>query len=88
EYEIPFLINDRIDIALALDDDGVNLGQEDLEVRFARKILGKEKIICLSLKNLEQLKDIDVSDYLGCVEIKATPTKESSVISFETLSQI
>ncbi len=88
EYEIPFLINDRIDIALALDADGVHLGQEDLEVRFARKILGKEKIIGLSLKNLEQLTDIDGADYLGCGAIKATPTKESSVISFETLSQI
>ncbi|MBX2084745.1 thiamine phosphate synthase [Campylobacter coli] len=88
EYEISFLINDRIDIALALDADGVHLGQEDLEVRFARKILGKEKIIGLSLKNLEQLKDIDGADYLGCGAIKATPTKESFVISFETLSQI
>ncbi|EAH5759077.1 thiamine phosphate synthase [Campylobacter coli] len=88
EYEIPFLINDRIDIALTLDADGVHLGQEDLEVRFARKILGKEKIIGLSLKNLEQLKNIDGADYLGCGAIKATPTKESSVISFETLSQI
>ncbi|EAH8148282.1 thiamine phosphate synthase [Campylobacter jejuni] len=88
EYETPFLINDRIDIALALDTDGVHLGQEDLEVHLARKILGKEKIIGLSLKNLEQLKNIEGVDYLGCGAIKATPTKESSVISLETLSQI
>ncbi|EAI7265243.1 thiamine phosphate synthase [Campylobacter coli] len=88
EYKIPFLINDRIDIALALDADGVHLGQEDLEVHLARKILGKEKIIGLSLKNLEQLKDIKGADYLGCGAIKTTPTKESSVISLETLSQI
>ncbi|EAJ3622490.1 thiamine phosphate synthase [Campylobacter coli] len=88
EYKIPFLINDRIDIALALDADGVHLGQEDLEVHLARKILGKEKIIGLSLKNLEQLKNIEEADYLGCGAIKATPTKESSVISLETLSQI
>lgn len=88
ECEIPFLINDRIDIALALDADGVHLGQEDLEVHLARKILGKEKIIGLSLKNLEQLKNIEGVDYLGCGAIKATPTKESSVISLETLSQI
>ncbi|EGK8211078.1 thiamine phosphate synthase [Campylobacter coli] len=88
EYKIPFLINDRIDIALALDADGVHLGQEDLEVHLARKILGKEKIIGLSLKNLEQLKNIEGVDYLGCGAIKATPTKESSVISLETLSQI
>ncbi len=87
-YQIPFLINDRIDIALALDADGVHLGQEDLEVHLARKILGKEKIIGLSLKNLEQLKNIEGVDYLGCGAIKATPTKESSVISLETLSQI
>lgn len=88
EYQISFLINDRIDIALALDADGVHLGQEDLEVYLARKILGKEKIIGLSLKNLEQLKNIEGVDYLGCGAIKATPTKESSVISLETLSQI
>ncbi len=88
EHEIPFLINDRIDIALALDADGVHLGQEDLEVHLARKILGKEKIIGLSLKNLEQLKNIEGVDYLGCGAIKATPTKESSVISLETLNQI
>lgn len=88
EYQIPFLINDRIDIALALDADGVHLGQEDLEVHLARKILGKEKIIGLSLKNLEQLKNIEGADYLGCGAIKATSTKESSIISLETLSQI
>lgn len=88
EYQIPFFINDRIDIALALDADGVHLGQEDLEVYLARKILGKEKIIGLSLKNLEQLKNIEGVDYLGCGAIKVTPTKESSVISLETLSQI
>ncbi|WP_201721366.1 thiamine phosphate synthase, partial [Campylobacter coli] len=66
----------------------VQLGQDDVEVRFARKMIGKEKIIGLSLKILEQLKDIDGADYLGCGAIKATPTKESSVMSFETLSQI
>ncbi len=87
-YKIPFLINDRIDIALALDADGVHLGQEDLEISLARKLLGEEKIIGLSLKKLEQLNCIQGANYLGCGAIKATPTKESSVISLKLLSQI
>ncbi|TKX33102.1 thiamine phosphate synthase [Campylobacter aviculae] len=87
-YKIPFLINDRIDIALALNADGVHLGQEDLEVKIARKLLGEEKIIGLSLKTLEQLDFIESADYLGCGAIRTTPTKESSLISLETLEQI
>ncbi|MBZ7935907.1 thiamine phosphate synthase [Campylobacter sp. B0100352/1] len=87
-YKIPFLINDRIDIALALNADGVHLGQEDLQVKIARELLGEKKIIGLSLKTLEQLDFIEGADYLGCGAIRATPTKESSLISLETLGQI
>ncbi|TKX34453.1 thiamine phosphate synthase [Campylobacter taeniopygiae] len=87
-YKIPFLINDRIDIALALNADGVHLGQEDLQVKIARELLGEKKIIGLSLKTLEQLDFIEGADYLGCGAIRATPTKESSLISLETLEQI
>ncbi|MCW1359755.1 thiamine phosphate synthase [Campylobacter sp. CCS1377] len=87
-YKIPFLINDRIDIALALNADGVHLGQEDLQICIARKLLGEEKIIGLSLKKLEQLNYIQGANYLGCGAIKTTPTKESSLISLEILSQI
>lgn len=87
-YKIPFLINDRIDIALALNADGVHLGQEDLQICIARKLLGEEKIIGLSLKKLEQLNYIQGANYLGCGAIKVTPTKESSLISLEILSQI
>ncbi|MCW1869083.1 thiamine phosphate synthase, partial [Campylobacter jejuni] len=65
----------------------VHLGQEDLEVKLARKLLGDEKIIGLSLK-LEQLEFIQGANYLGCGAIKATPTKESSLLSLEFLSQI
>ena len=87
-YKIPFLINDRIDIALALNADGVHLGQEDLDIKIARDLLGEEKIIGLSLKTLKQLDFIKSADYLGCGAIKATPTKESSIISLEILKQI
>ncbi|MBZ7961311.1 MULTISPECIES: thiamine phosphate synthase [Campylobacter] len=87
-YKIPFLINDRIDIALALNADGVHLGQDDLDIKIARDLLGEEKIIGLSLKTLKQLDFIKSADYLGCGAIKATPTKESSLISLEILKQI
>ena len=87
-YKIPFLINDRVDIALALDADGVHLGQEDLQINLARKLLGEDKIIGLSLKKLEQLDFIQGADYLGCGAIRATPTKESSILSLELLAQI
>lgn len=87
-YQIPFLINDRVDIALALNADGVHLGQEDLEVKLARKLLGEDKIIGLSLKKLEQLEWIQGANYLGCGAIKPTPTKKTSLLSLEILSQI
>ena len=87
-HQIPLIINDRIDIALALDAHGVHLGQEDLPLNIARKILGKDKIIGLSLKTIQQLKFIEEANYLGCGAIKTTPTKESSVLPLETLSQI
>lgn len=87
-YKIPMIINDRLDIALALDADGVHLGQEDLDVSIARKLLGKEKIIGLSLKKLEQLDFIKGANYLGCGAIKPTPTKDSEVLSLEILRQI
>ncbi|MBS4234884.1 thiamine phosphate synthase [Campylobacter vulpis] len=88
QYQIPLIINDRIDLALALDADGVHLGQEDLPSQIARKILGKDKIIGLSLKSLKQLESIEGADYLGCGAIKKTPTKKSSVLSLENLRAI
>lgn len=86
ELSIPLIINDRIDIALALNAAGVHLGQEDLPVSEARKILGKDKIIGLSLKNLAQMQA--GADYLGCGAIKATPTKNSTVLPLESLREI
>ena len=87
-YEIPFLINDRLDIALALDADGVHLGQEDLPVFAARKLLGEKKIIGLSLKKVEQLEFIKGADYLGCGAIRQSKSKQSSILSLETLKEL
>ncbi len=87
-FKVPLIINDRIDIALALDADGVHLGQQDLQPCIARKFLGQNKIIGLSLNKLEQLDFIDGVDYLGCGSIKPTPTKENSLLTLELLAQI
>ena len=78
EKKIPLIVNDRVDVALAVDADGVHLGQNDMPSNVARAILGKKKIIGLSVENLEQAiyadKNYDV-DYLGVSPIFSTLTK-------------
>jgi thiamine-phosphate pyrophosphorylase len=71
-----FLINDRVDIALAADADGVHLGQEDLDVRTARRILGK-KILGVTVHDLEEARRAanEGADYLGVSPIFLTSTK-------------
>jgi thiamine-phosphate pyrophosphorylase len=72
-----FLINDRVDIALAIEADGVHLGQDDLPYPLARKLLGKRKIIGLTVHNLEQaaLAQTLGADYIAVSPIFATTTK-------------
>ena len=74
---IPFIINDRIDIALALDADGVHLGQSDIPLQIARKILGPEKIIGWSIDSPDQIlsDEATVADYLAIGPIFNTATK-------------
>lgn len=76
-YNIPFIINDRIDIALAVDADGVHLGQKDMPVSAARKLLGKDKIIGLSVSSIEQAFEANHQevDYIGISPIFGTTTK-------------
>lgn len=78
------LVDDRLDIALALADsgvDGVHLGQDDLPVREARRLLGPDATIGLTTGTLELVRaanrDKDVLDYIGCGPFRATPTKDS-----------
>lgn len=76
-YTVPLIINDRVDVALAVGADGVHLGQEDMPYPLARKLLGPGAIIGLSVESLEQVEaaeDMDVA-YLGVSAIFATPTK-------------
>jgi thiamine-phosphate pyrophosphorylase len=73
-----FIVNDRADIAAACDADGVHLGQDDLEVRLARQIVGGEKLIGVSTHSIEQAQQavIDGADYLGVGPVYASPTKK------------
>lgn len=83
-YGVPLIINDRIDVALASDADGVHIGQSDMEYSLARKLLGKEKIIGLSVENMEQIDEanrLDV-DYIGISPVFATPTKTDTFRPF------
>ncbi|NPA51306.1 MAG: thiamine phosphate synthase [Aquificae bacterium] len=82
-YSIPFIINDRIDIALAVDATGVHIGQEDIPVEVARRLLGTNKIIGLSTKNLKQVKEANKLpvDYIGFGSIFSTKTKEDVKIA-------
>ncbi|MFH1692372.1 MAG: thiamine phosphate synthase [Candidatus Omnitrophota bacterium] len=77
KYRRPFIVNDRLDIAIALDADGVHLGQEDVPVSVARKILGSEKIIGLSTHSLKEVKAAQKMpiDYLGFGPVFQTATK-------------
>jgi thiamine-phosphate pyrophosphorylase len=74
---IPLIINDRLDIALALDADGVHLGQDDIPVAAARRILGRGKIVGASVLTAAEARqaEADGADYLGLSPIFITPTK-------------
>jgi thiamine-phosphate pyrophosphorylase len=72
-----FIVNDRVDIALAVAADGVHLGQDDLPLPVARKLLGREKIIGLTVHSVEEARQAAAlgADYLGVSPIFATQTK-------------
>ena len=91
KYNVPLLINDRLDIALAVDAAGVHVGQSDLPVAVVRKIIGEDKIIGISAGTLEEaLKgQMDGADYLGVGAMYATGTKKNAKItSMEELKKI
>ncbi len=74
---VPLIINDRVDVALAVEADGVHVGQSDMTVARVRDLLGPDRLIGLSLENLDQLGDPAVSqaDYVAASPVFATPTK-------------
>ncbi len=74
-----FIVNDHADIAAAVDADGVHLGQDDLPIEFARKLLGKDKLIGISTHSLEQARAAEAAgaDYIGFGPIFTTSTKDA-----------
>ena len=76
-YNALFIVNDRVDIALAVDADGVHLGQQDAPVAFAREILGHHKIVGRSTTNKQELNKAiaEHADYVGVGPFYETPTK-------------
>ena len=79
-YQVPFLINDNIDIAIACDADGVHVGQSDTDAYTARKRLGDQKIIGVSAQTTEQalLAEQNGADYLGVGAVFTTSTKKDA----------
>ncbi len=91
QYKSLFIINDRIDIAIASEADGVHLGQNDLPIEIARKVIGSEKIIGLSTHSLEEAKIAANKncDYLGIGPIFKTNSKPSKdFIGTEVLKKL
>ncbi|AXY02566.1 thiamine phosphate synthase [Vibrio alfacsensis] len=80
DTDVPLIINDRVDVALAVDADGVHLGQSDMPATVARELIGPNKILGLSIENEEQLAQADSLpiDYIGLSAIFATPTKTNT----------
>lgn len=83
-YGVPLIINDRVDVALAVDADGVHIGQSDMPYEIARNLLGPDKIIGLSVENMDDIRkanELDV-DYIGISPVFATPTKTDTATPF------
>ncbi len=90
-YKVPFVINDNVEIALAIDADGVHVGQSDMEALDVRKRLGEDKIIGVSAQTVEQalLAEEHGADYLGVGAVFPTGSKDDADdVSRDTLKAI
>ena len=88
---IPLIINDRIDIALAIDADGIHIGQGDMPAKIARRIVGESMIVGVSASNYNEgtIAINDGADYLGVGAMFATGTKTDAVITpFDDLRRL
>lgn len=83
-HNVPLIINDRVDVALAVDAEGVHIGQSDMLYEDARRLLGPDKIIGLSVESFEDIEvanSLDV-DYIGISPVYGTPTKSDTAEPF------
>src|SRR2546425_1030857 len=76
---VPLVINDRVDVALAADADGVHVGQDDMPAEEARRLLGRDAVIGLSIKTVDQARaaPLDLIDYVGVGGVYATRSKDN-----------
>ena len=91
KYNVPLIIDDRVDVALAINAEGVHVGQSDMPVSMARKLMGDDKIVGATTKTVPQaLEAVELgADYLGVGAIYPTTTKVKTVLtSTETLKDI
>lgn len=90
-YKVPLIIDDRVDVALAIDAEGVHVGASDMPVATARKLMGKDKIVGATAKTVPWAKEAyeQGADYLGVGAIYPTTTKVKTVLtSTDTLRDI
>ncbi len=90
-YNVPLIIDDRVDVALAIDAEGVHLGASDMPIKTARKIMGEDKIVGATAKTVPWAKQAyeEGADYLGVGAIFPTTTKVKTVLtSTDTLREI
>lgn len=91
KYQVPFVINDDIQVALKVNADGVHVGQSDMKAQDVRKIIGPNKILGVSAQTAEQAVEAEENgaDYLGVGAVFNTSTKlDADSISYQTLQRI
>lgn len=91
EYNVPLIINDRVDVALAIDADGVHVGQSDMPCDVTRKLIGEDKILGVSAATIEEAQKAqkDGADYLGTGAVFPTQTKDDAPkVTKEELKEI
>ena len=91
KYNVPLIIDDRVDVALGVGAEGVHVGQSDMPVYMARKLMGEDKIVGATAKTVLQAREAcrQGADYLGVGAIYPTTTKVKTVLtSVDTLKEI
>ena len=91
KYNVPFVINDNVDLAVKVNADGVHIGQKDMEAGNARSVIGENKILGVSAQTVEQavLAEKMGADYLGVGAVFTTGSKaDAEDVSYETLKAI
>lgn len=91
KYQVPFVINDNVQLAKELDTDGVHIGQDDMEISEARNLIGNDKILGVSVQTVEDaiFAEKEGADYLGVGAVFSTSTKLDAVdVSYQMLKEI